>query len=102
MQSPSRWYEAQPGVLDPDQELALIKEADFSSVKYVLLNHRSVSEFGIAPFGIGYDQAINRWLVTNFIKIGQFGPRANLLPVSKASRIYEPYVIEVYERRGKK
>jgi hypothetical protein len=39
MQSPSRWYEAQPGVLDPKQELASINEAESAHVQYVLLCH---------------------------------------------------------------
>jgi hypothetical protein len=99
MQSPTRWYEAQPGVLDPQQELAFIRQADSAHVRYVLLDHRSVKEFGIAPFGIGYDQAINKWLITNYIKVGQFGPRTDLLT---ATRFYDPYVMDIYERKTEK
>ncbi|MGA9724143.1 MAG: hypothetical protein WBQ86_16910 [Candidatus Binatus sp.] len=101
MQSPSRWYEAQPGVLDPQQELTLINDADSSHVQYVLLCNRRVTEFGIAPFGIGYDQSIYKWLVANYIKVSQFGPRADLLPKNIDLRGYEPYVMEVYEKKAK-
>lgn len=59
MESPSRWYEAQPGVLDPEQELTLINDADAAHVQYVLVCNRHVEEYGIAPFGVGYDRSIN-------------------------------------------
>ncbi len=100
MQSPSRWYEAQPGVLDPKQELALINEAESAHVQYVLLCNRHVDEFGVAPFGIGYDKSIYKWIMANYIKIGQFGPRADLLPPDNDLRVYQPYVMEVYERKS--
>jgi hypothetical protein len=101
MQAPTQWYEAQPGVLDPEQELALINEADSAHVQYVLLCNRHVNEFGVARFGIGYDQAIYKWLIANYIKIGQFGPRVDLLPPNNDPRFYEPYVMEVYEKKSK-
>jgi hypothetical protein len=100
MQSPIRWYEAQPGVLDPEQELTLINEANSAHVQYVLLCNRHVSEFGIAPFGIGYDQSIYKWIIANYIKIGQFGPRGDLLPPNYELRFYQPYVMEVYEKKS--
>jgi hypothetical protein len=100
MQSPTRWYEAQPGVLDPKQELTLIDEANSAHVQYVLLCNRHVDEFGVAPFGIGYDQSINKWIVSNYTKIGQFGPRGDLLSPNNDLRVYQPYVMEVYARKG--
>jgi hypothetical protein len=100
MQSPSRWYGVQPGVLDPKQELVFIDEAKSAHVRYVLLCNRHVYEFGIAPFGIGYDQSIYKWIMANYIKIGQFGPRADLLPPNNDVRFYQPYVMEVYEKKG--
>jgi hypothetical protein len=102
MQSPSRWYEAQPGVLDPKQELTLINEANSAHVRYVLLCNRHVDEFGVAPFGIGYDQSIYKWIIANYNKIGQFGPRADLLPANNDAKVYQPYVMEVYERKSGK
>jgi hypothetical protein len=102
MQSPVRWYEAQPGVLDPEQELALIKEANAVHVQYVLLCNRHVYEFGLAPFGVGYDRSIYKWIIANYIKIGQFGPRVDLLPPNNDLRFYQPYVMEVYEKKSEK
>jgi hypothetical protein len=101
MQSPSRWYEAQPGVLDPEQELTLISEADSAHVQYVLLCNRHVNEFGVAPFGIGYDQSIYKWLVANYVKVSQFGPRADLLPKNIDLKGYQPYVMDVYVKKEK-
>jgi hypothetical protein len=102
MQSPTRWYEAQPGVLDPKQELTLINEANSAHVQYVFLCNRHVDEFGVAPFGIGYDQSIYKWIILNYIKIGQFGPRADLLSPNNELRVYQPYVMEVYARKSNK
>lgn len=99
MQSPSRWYEAQPGVLDPKQELVLINEAESAHVQYVLVCNRRVDEYSVAPFGIGYDQSIYKWIMTNYRKIGQFGPRADLLPAN-IDLYYQPYVMEVYEKKN--
>ncbi len=101
MQSPSRWYEVQPGVLDPQQELTFINDADSAHVQYVLVCNRHVDEFGVAPFGIGYDQSIYKWLVANYIKVSQFGPRPDLLPKNVDLKNYEPYVMEVYEKKAK-
>jgi len=100
LQSPSRWYGVQPGVLDPKQELTFIKEADSAHVQYVLICNRPVDEFGIAPFGIGYDQSIYKWILANYIKISQFGPRADLLPSDTNFEGYEPFVMEVYKKKA--
>ena len=80
MQSPSRWYEVQPGVLNPGQEQEFIDEAQSAHVQYVLLCNRHVDYYGIAPFGIGYNQSIYKWLIEHYTKVGQFGPRVDLLP----------------------
>jgi hypothetical protein len=98
MQSPNQWYEVPPGVLDPKQELAFINEAESAHVQYVLLDHRRVDEFGIAPFGVGYDQSIYKWIMAHYVKIGQFGPRPDLLPASLSVHGYQLYVMEVYEK----
>ena len=101
MQSPTRWYEAQPGVLDPEQELELVNDAGSALVQYVLLCNRHVNEYGLAPFGIGYDRAIYKWLIANYIKVGQFGPRVDLLPSNTDFERYQPYVMEVYQKKSK-
>jgi hypothetical protein len=100
MLSPSRWYGVQPGALNPEQELAFTEEAKSAHVRYVLLCNRHVYEFGVAPFGIGYDRSIYKWIIANYVKIGQFGPRVDLLPPSADSKIYQPYVMEVYEKKS--
>jgi hypothetical protein len=102
MQAPNQWYEVPPGVLDPKQELAFINEAESAHVQYVLLDHRRVDEFGIAPFGIGYDQSIYKWIMVHYVKVGQFGPRPDLLPAGLGVHGYQPYVMEVYERNNVK
>jgi hypothetical protein len=96
LESPTHWYEVQPGVLDPKQEFEFIKEVEASGVKYVLLCNRHVDEFGVAPFGIGYDQSIYKWIMSHHTKIAQFGPRADL----PHAATYQPYVMEVYERKS--
>jgi hypothetical protein len=98
MESPSRWYEAQPGVLDPEQELTLINDADSAHVQYVLVCNRHVEEYGIAPFGVGYDQSIYNWITANYTKVGQFGPRRDLLPAN-IDGYYRPYMMDVYEKK---
>jgi hypothetical protein len=60
-------------------------------VRFVLIDNRDVHEYGVGPFGIGYDQPIYQWIKANYTKISQFGP----LPVE--SRI--PYVMSVLERK---
>jgi hypothetical protein len=38
----------------------------------------------------------------NYIKIGQFGPLADLLSPNNELRVYQPYVMEVYARKSDK
>lgn len=103
MQSPSRWYEVQPGVLNPEQEQQLISDADSAHVQFVLLCNRHTDEFFVGSFGTGYDKSIYDWMGANFTKVGQFGPRTDLLPASmKDLKVYQPYVIEIYERKSAK
>ena len=99
LQSPSRWYEVQPGALDPKTELAFINDAESAQVQYVLLCNRHVDEFGIATFGIGYDRSVYKWLMANYTKVGQFGPRDDLLPPDSDAGFYQPYIMEVYEKK---
>jgi hypothetical protein len=101
-QSPSRWYEVQPGVLNPKQEQEFINEAQSAHVQYVLLNNRHEDYYGIAPFGFGYNQSIYKWIITNYTKIGQFGPRIDLLPSNAALKAYRPYEMDVYEKKSGK
>jgi hypothetical protein len=100
MESPSRWYEAQPGVLDPEHELTLINDANSAHVQYVLVCNRRVDEYGVAPFGVGYDRSIYKWITANYTKVGQFGPRSDLLPTNIDGHGYLPYIMDVYEKKA--
>ena len=74
MQCPTRWYSLVPGYLAPEEEPKYIQEVSAANVKFVLLSNRKVPEYGIEPFGIGYNQAVYRWIMANYVKVGQFGP----------------------------
>jgi len=102
MQSPSRWYEVQPGVLNPEQEQEFINDAESAHVQFVLLCNRHEDYYRIAPFGFGYDQAIYEWIVTNYTKIGQFGPRIDLVPSDAPLKPYEAYEMDIYEKKSEK
>ncbi len=74
IEAPSRWYSLVPGYIDPEHEEDFIADIVASDVRYVLISTRSVGEYGVGPFGLGYDQSIYRWLMQNYEKVGQFGP----------------------------
>jgi hypothetical protein len=94
MQAPTRWYSLLPGVLGPEQEQNFISEVTANDVRYVLLSNRAVPEYGVAPFGAGYDQVIYQWLNQNFRKIDKLGPLPNSWP--------DPYVMSIFERKDAK
>jgi hypothetical protein len=73
MQCPTRWYSLVPGYVAPEQEAQYIQEVS-ADVKFVLLTNRKVPEYGIEPFGVGYNQSIYRWIMANYVKVGEFGP----------------------------
>lgn len=77
MQAPSRWFELTPGLLPPEHEQEFISEIKRSRVKFVLISNRAATEYGVAPFGIGYNQAVYHWIQENYVKVSQFGPLAN-------------------------
>jgi hypothetical protein len=91
MQSPTPWYSLLPGVLDLEQEQEFIKEATANDTRYVLVSNRAVTEYGVAPFGVGFDQIIGQWIHSDFEKISQFGPLPNSFPGA--------YIMSVFERR---
>ncbi len=91
MLAPTRWYSLLPGVVDPDHEQEFIREATANDVRYVLISNRVVPEYGVAPFGIGYNQQIYQWITANFRNIGRHGPLPNSQP--------GPYLINIYERK---
>jgi hypothetical protein len=94
MQAPTRWYSLLPGVLDSDQEQDFIREVTANDVRYVLLSNRAVPEYGVAPFGAGYDRVIYQWISQYFLKIDKLGPLPNSWP--------DPYVMSIFERKDAK
>lgn len=74
MQCPSRWYSLIPGYVAPYQEPQYIQEIEAADVRYILLSNSDVHPYGIEPFGVGYNQEIYRWMMANYVKIGQLGP----------------------------
>jgi hypothetical protein len=91
MQAPSRWYELTPGLLAPEHEQEFIGEIKASGVRFVLISNRGATEYGVAPFGIGYNQPVYQWLMENYVKVSQFGP---LTPQGEA------YKMVVFEKKG--
>jgi hypothetical protein len=89
-QAPTRWYSLLPGMVAPGQEQEYIDEAVSNNVRYILISNRTIPEYGVAPFGSGYDQAIYKWITANFKKVGRFGPLAEGYP--------DPYVVSIFER----
>ena len=90
MQSPTRWYSLVPGVVDPEHEQEFINEVTANDVRYILLSNRAVPEYGIAPFGVGYNKMIYQWITSNYRRVEKFGP----LPVG----FPDSYIMNVYER----
>jgi hypothetical protein len=93
LQAPSTWYSLLPGYLEPLREEEFIRDIISNDVRYVLISNRSVSEYGVRPFGIGYDQPIYEWLMENYEKVGQFGP------VAGENRDH-PYVMSIFVRKS--
>jgi len=91
MEAPTRWYSLMPGYLAPEQEPEFIKEAVSNQVRYVLIAHRSMPEYGPIHFGVGYAESIYRWIMANYTKAGQFGP----VP----GEPYPPYIVSIYEKK---
>ena len=93
LEAPSRWYSLLPGYLAPEQEEEFIHDIVSNDVRYILISNRSVAEYGVKPFGLGYDQQIYKWLMNNYKKQCQFGPLAG-------GR--DPYVVSVFVRKSAK
>jgi hypothetical protein len=74
LQCPTRWYSLVPGYLPPTEEPKYIQEVSAANVQFVLLTNRKTPEYGIPPFGIGYNQAVYQWILANYVKTTQFGP----------------------------
>jgi hypothetical protein len=71
--SPSRWYEIVPGMLDSADEAQLISEAESQHVDYVIVTSISMFEYEYPYFGIDWGKDIYRWIDSNFEQSGEFG-----------------------------
>ena len=91
MQAPTRWYTAEPGVISPEDQRELANDIATNRVEFVLIHNRPVREFGIAGFGLGYNQVIYQWLMAHYTKVGQFGP---------IDRRPDSFQVEVYQRNA--
>ncbi len=91
MQAPSRWYSLMPGYLAPEQEQDFINEVVSNQVRYVLIANRTMPEYGPVHFGVGYAETINRWIMANYTRTGQFGP----VP----GEPFPPYIVWIYEKK---
>jgi len=75
MEAPSRWYSLLPGYVAPDREQQYIDELVSNHVRYVLIANRIVTEYNVSGFANGgYNQQIYRWIMDNYVRVGQFGP----------------------------
>lgn len=72
-ESPSRWYELVPEMIDSADEHQLISDAESQHVDFVIITNRDTSEYGYPYFGIDWGKDIYRWLNTNFEQAGEFG-----------------------------
>ncbi len=89
--SPSRWYEMVPGMLDGADEKQLIADAESQHVEYVIITNRTTFEYGYPYFGIDWCKDIYSWINSNFEQSSEFG---------KFERsINAPFAALVYKRR---
>ncbi len=72
-ESPSRWYEMVPGMLDDKDEKRLIAEAESQQVEYIVVTNRNTAEYGMPYFGLDYCRKIYGWINSNFELAGEFG-----------------------------
>lgn len=93
MDAPSRWYSLVPGYVAPEQEQEFINDLASNQVRYVLITDRSFNEYGVWGFiNHGYNLQIYRWIMANYVKVGQFGPLRDAP--------YPPFIVWVFEKKG--
>ena len=92
-ESPTRWYEAVPGILSPDDEREFINQAQSYGVDYVLISSRSFPEYGATYFGRSYCQEMYSWILNDYKLVGQFG---EFRPWSGQ------FAMLVYQKRGQR
>src|SRR4029077_248683 len=88
-ESPSRWYELTPGMLDRADESQLIADAEPQHVEYVIVTNRATFEYGYPFFGIDWGKDIYRWINTNFEQSGEFGKFERSIDAPFSALIYK-------------
>lgn len=97
LQSPSRWYSLMPGYIAPEQEPQYIEELKLNHVRYILIGNHDVSEYGTRRFEEGgYNRGIYKWIMANYVKVGQIGPVEGKAAPSTA------YFMAIYEKKDNK
>jgi hypothetical protein len=91
-ESPSRWFEVTPGMLDDDEEKKFISDAEAGQVDYVIITNRATPEYGVPYFGLDWGKKIYAWIVGNFELVGEFGRFTRERGA--------PFAALVYQRRG--
>jgi hypothetical protein len=88
--APSRWWYLVPGVLPTGKPTeSMLRELDAANVKYVALSDRSTPEYGMATFGIDYNQQVYEWLTRNFRVVRTFGNFERVNPRYWGVQIWE-------------
>jgi hypothetical protein len=78
----------------PEQEQEYINEVVSNQVQYVLIANRILAEYKVPGFmNGGYNHSIYRWIMANYVQVGQFGP------VPDAP--YPPYIVWVLEKKSR-
>jgi hypothetical protein len=88
--APGRWWSLTPGILPPGKKTArFLAELDAESVRYVVLSNTYTPEYGVAIFGVDYNQQLYDWLTRKFRVVRTFGDYQPIRPRSWAVQIWE-------------
>jgi hypothetical protein len=74
-----------PGWLDEQSELELLRRLDVSPPDVVVIFNRSTFEYGVRPFGDGYDRLLSRWIDERYENVEQM-PSGRILRPRQISR----------------
>jgi hypothetical protein len=55
-----------PGWITPAQETELVRRLSLQPPDTVVVFHREISEFGVEPFGVGWDRILAAWIVREY------------------------------------
>ena len=73
---PTRVFAFTPGVISPGKMMdELIQEIERKPIRYLIWSNRTFSEYGVAGFGIDFDQQLGNYLKTHYHRIGLMVPK---------------------------